>query len=117
MLMPEVAAFGQTAHVQIIMAVGVPEMGAPSADNGGGLPLTRHTPAMQNAIALADHGPKPFANRSYRFDNRTLIRIAHLTESHYPLAVNQSLNPPSMVFHQSFTDSPDYIQSLDRGLQ
>ncbi len=55
MLMPEIAAFGQTAHVQIIMAVGIPEMRATSADNGGRLPLGRHTPTVQNAIALAHH--------------------------------------------------------------
>jgi hypothetical protein len=54
-LMPEIAAFGQTAHVQIIMAVRIPEMGATSADNGGGLPLGRHTPTVQNGIALAHH--------------------------------------------------------------
>jgi IclR family pca regulon transcriptional regulator len=51
------------------------------------------------------------------FDNRTLIRIAHHIKSHYALAVNQSLKPPSMVSRASFTDSPDYIQSLARGLQ
>jgi hypothetical protein len=53
--MPEIAAFRQTAHVQIIMAVGIPEMGATSADDGGGLPLSRHTPTVQNGIALAHH--------------------------------------------------------------
>ena len=53
--MPEVAALGQTAHVQIIISVGVPEMCTTSADNGGGLPLGRHTPTVQNGIALAHH--------------------------------------------------------------
>lgn len=83
-LMPEIAAFGQTAHVQIIMAVCIPEMGATSADNGGGLPLGRHTPSMQDAVALVNHG-REFA----AFDNRTLIRIAHQIKSHYDPAVNQ----------------------------
>ena len=82
--MPEIAAFGQTAHVEIIMAGGVPEMGAASADNGGRLPLDRHTPGMQDAIAFVNHRRFWFA-----FDNRTLIRIAHYMKSHYPMAVNQ----------------------------
>src|SRR5437667_7703693 len=92
-------------------------MRAPSADNSRCLPLGRHTPAVQNGIALAHHWQKPFANRWRLFDNRTLIRIAHPHKTYYPLPVNQSLNPPSMVFHPSFIDSPDYNQSLDRGLQ
>src|SRR5437660_339781 len=117
MLMPEIAAFGQTAHVQIIMAVGVPEMRATSPDNGGGLPLGRHTPAVQNAIALADHGRRLAGNRWPGFDNRTLIRIAHhINPITLSLSIN-SLKSPSMVLRPSFTDSPDYIQSLDRGLQ
>src|SRR5437870_4032003 len=95
MLMPQVAAFGQTAHVEIIMAVGVPEMGAASADNGGRLPLGRHAPAMQNAIALADHGKSLLPTTNPQFDNRTIIRIAHHSKSYYPLAVNQSVKPPS----------------------
>jgi hypothetical protein len=37
------------------MAVGIPEMGAATANNGGRLPLALDTPAVQNAIALADH--------------------------------------------------------------
>jgi hypothetical protein len=82
MLMPQVAAFGQTAHIEIIIALGVPEMGAPSADNGWGLPLSRHTPAMQNAIALADHGRGLLVTVALAFDNRTLIRIAHDIKSH-----------------------------------
>jgi hypothetical protein len=88
MLMPEVAAFGKAAHVQIIMAVGVPEMGAPSADNGRGLPLDRHTPTMQHAIALPDHGQEPVAS-GFSFDNRTLIRIAH---SENPITLSMSIN-------------------------
>ena len=55
MLMPEVTAFGQAAHVQIVMAVGVPEMRAAAADDGRRLPLGLHTPAVQDAIALANH--------------------------------------------------------------
>ena len=55
MLMPEVTAFGQAAHVQIVMAVGVPEMRAAAADDGRRLPLGLHTPAVQDAIALATH--------------------------------------------------------------
>ena len=51
------------------------------------------------------------------FDNRTLIRIAHVHEIPLPPAVNQSLKPSSMVLRASFTNSPDYLQSLDRGLQ
>jgi hypothetical protein len=51
-------------------------MRATSADNGRGLPLGRHTPAMQNAIALA-HIDKNLPSRWSAFDNRTLIRIAH----------------------------------------
>src|SRR5205823_2212515 len=73
-------------------------MGAPSADNGRGLPLGRHAPAMQDAIAFADHGRGPLVTVVLAFDNRTL-------------------KPSSMAPRSSFTDSPDYIQSLDRGLQ
>jgi hypothetical protein len=85
MLMPEVAALGQTAHVQIIMAVGIPEMRATPSDNGRRLPLSRHTPGMQDAIALVNHRVAPAV-----FDNRTLIRIAHCMKSHYHRRVNQS---------------------------
>jgi len=74
--MPEIAAFGQTAHVQIIMAVRVPEMRATSTDNRRRLPLGRHTPGVQNAVALVNHRTKGVA-----FDNRTLIRIAHFIKS------------------------------------
>ena len=83
--MPEVAALGQTAHVQIIMAVRIPEMGATSTDNGGRLPLGRHTPRVQDAVALVNHGELWLV----MFDNRTLIRIAHFMKSHYHPAVNQ----------------------------
>ena len=82
--MPEVAALGQTAHVQIIISVGVPEMCTTSADNRRRLPLGRHTPGMQDAVALVNHG-RDFA----AFDNRTLIRIAHQIKCHYDPAVNQ----------------------------
>jgi len=72
------------------MAVGVPEMRATSADNGRGLPLGRHTPAVQNAIAFADHGRRLPGTAGWdAFDNRTLIRIAHHIKSYYPLGVNQ----------------------------
>ena len=51
------------------------------------------------------------------FDNRTLIRIAHHIKSHYPPAVNQFIEASFHGVAPSFTNSPDYIQSLDRGLQ
>src|SRR5882724_2725825 len=104
MLMSQIAAFGQTAHVQIIMAVGVPEMCAPSSDDGGRLPLGRHTPTVQNAIALADHRGSLLPTAGLRFDNRTIIRIAHYIRSHYPLPVNQfieaSFHGPPRVVHR-----------------
>src|SRR5437762_14236565 len=84
MRMPEVAALGQTAHAKIIIPVAAPEMSPTPADNRGRLPLGRHTPGMQDAVALVNHG-RDFA----AFDNRTLIRIAHQIKSHYDPAVNQ----------------------------
>jgi hypothetical protein len=83
-LMPEIAALGQTAHVQIIMAVRVPEMRATSTDNGRCLPLSWHAPGMQDAVALVNH-----RKLWLTFDNRTLIRIAHEIKSHYAPGVNR----------------------------
>jgi len=54
MLMPQVAALGQAAHVQVVTAVLVPEMGAASPNDGRRLPLGLDTPAMQDAFAFAD---------------------------------------------------------------
>jgi len=51
------------------------------------------------------------------FDNRTIIRIANKIK---PITLSLSINHlswHSMVSNRSFTKSPDYIQSLDRGLQ
>lgn len=110
--MPEIAAFRQTAHVQVTMAVHIPEMGATPAHDGRRLPLGGHTPAVQNAIALANHGATPDA-----FDNRTLIRIAHEINRIMVFLSITSLKSPTLASRRSFTESPDYLQSLDRGLQ
>ena len=53
--MPQIAALGQAAHVQVVMAFLVPEMGAASPNDGRRLPLGLDTPAMQNG--------RPFAGR------------------------------------------------------
>src|SRR6478672_4298804 len=93
MLMPQIAALGQAAHVQIVSAFSVPEMGAPAADDGRGLPLGLDTPAMENGLAFVGprNGFSCAIHHPSMFDNRTSIRIAYLIQSHYPPAVNPTV--------------------------
>ena len=55
MLMTEVAALGQAAHVEDAAAVGQIEMCASPTGDGRCVPLRLHAPAVQYGIALGAH--------------------------------------------------------------
>src|SRR5689334_12565626 len=93
MLMAEVTALGQTAHIEVVPPFLVPEMGALAANNGWRLPLALDTPAMEHGLAFAPLPTLLFSEIHFPklFDNRTLIRIAYRIKSHYPPAVNPAV--------------------------
>jgi hypothetical protein len=63
MLVTEVAALGQAAHVEVIAAIGVEKMRAAAADDRRCVPLRLHAPAVQDVGALVRHR-RHFRNRS-----------------------------------------------------
>src|SRR5690349_14132749 len=119
MLMPEVAALGEAAHVQVVMAFVVPEMGAAAADHGWRLPLGLDRPAMENGLAFV-------APRNGFFSAvHGLTCLCSIIEHQFvlrpgsnPLSSACQSNRErfySMTTPAAFTSSPDYVQSLARG--
>ena len=54
-LMAEVAALGQAAHVQVFAAFGVAQARAVAADDRRCPPFRLHAPAVQDVVALTGH--------------------------------------------------------------
>ena len=55
MLVTQIAAFGQTAHIQVLAPRVVTQACALAADNGWGPPFGLHAPTVQHAVALTRH--------------------------------------------------------------
>ena len=75
MLVAEVAALGQAAHVQVLAPLLVAKARAGAADHGRRLPFRLHAPAVQHRIALVAHRSPPLC------DYRTEVLIANILES------------------------------------
>jgi hypothetical protein len=122
MLVAEVAALGEAAHVEDLAAVGQVQARALATDDGRRVPVGLDRPAMQHRRAFVGH----------RADHPSWLRLCAMrTRCAYcaPLygALILGVNPPrtrerlhawprQRSTEPPFEDSRDYVQSLARGL-
>ena len=55
MLVTQVAALGQAAHIENLPSIGQVEISALTADHGRGIPVGLDAPAVQHGLALGAH--------------------------------------------------------------